>query len=306
MSQQITCSDGFVDVEDGKIYFVIYQPESDSSNNTPLILIHGGPGFTHHYLEPLYGLARERPIVFYDQLGCGKSDRPRTLEYCRVDRFVSELASLIEHLKFSSVSLLGHSWGSAIAAEYSISNQKVSHLVLASPYLSTPIWNEDIVRYKSALPKYMRAAIETGDYSSESFLTAHHEYYKCHVYGSAESDRSITLSAEEASSEVYNKMWGLDEFSITGVLRDYDCTPRINKISAKTLLTCGEFDTASPRACKILSNKIRGSQVKVFKNSAHFPHLENKLEYVECLRRFLNEKQILKGNFLSRWFVNVL
>jgi proline iminopeptidase len=36
---------------------------------TPLITLHGGPGFTHDYLEPLGVLCKERPVVFYDQLG---------------------------------------------------------------------------------------------------------------------------------------------------------------------------------------------------------------------------------------------
>src|SRR5213083_2561419 len=44
---------------------------------TPLLALHGGPGSTHNYFGPLEGLATERPVVLYDQIGCGKSDRPQ-------------------------------------------------------------------------------------------------------------------------------------------------------------------------------------------------------------------------------------
>src|SRR5258707_7361045 len=46
-----------------------------SGPRTPLLLLHGGPGAGHDYLEPLSALADERPLMFYP-LGCGPSDRP--------------------------------------------------------------------------------------------------------------------------------------------------------------------------------------------------------------------------------------
>lgn len=49
--------------------------QSDSSRTaTPLVVVHGGPGLPHQYLRSLADLARpRRPVVFYDQLGCGRS-----------------------------------------------------------------------------------------------------------------------------------------------------------------------------------------------------------------------------------------
>jgi hypothetical protein len=40
---------------------------------TPLIAIHGGPAFAHNYLLPCVDLvARDIPVIFYDQLGSGR------------------------------------------------------------------------------------------------------------------------------------------------------------------------------------------------------------------------------------------
>jgi proline iminopeptidase len=50
--------------------------ETEQEGRRPLVLVHGGPGFSHDCLEPLAGLARGRQVVFCDHLGCGRSDRP--------------------------------------------------------------------------------------------------------------------------------------------------------------------------------------------------------------------------------------
>ena len=65
--------EGYLDVPGGKVW---YRAVGDNAEATPLLCLHGGPGFTHYYLEPLEALADRRRVIFYDQLGCGRSDRP--------------------------------------------------------------------------------------------------------------------------------------------------------------------------------------------------------------------------------------
>ena len=71
-------SEGYVDFRGYRTWYrVAGELESGA---TPLLALHGGPGSTHHYFAPLEGLAKERPVVLYDQIGCGSSDpssRPR-------------------------------------------------------------------------------------------------------------------------------------------------------------------------------------------------------------------------------------
>ena len=57
----------------------------------PLLLLHGGPGAGHDYLEPIEGLASDRPVIFYDQLGCGKSDKPDNRALWTIERFCEEV-----------------------------------------------------------------------------------------------------------------------------------------------------------------------------------------------------------------------
>ena len=63
--------EGFVDVPGGRVWYAVH----GDGAGIPLLCLHGGPGFCHDYIEALAALAGERPVVFYDQLGCGQIGR---------------------------------------------------------------------------------------------------------------------------------------------------------------------------------------------------------------------------------------
>ena len=67
-----------------------------SADAVPLLALHGGPGAGYDYFEPLETLASERPVVLFDQLGCGRSDKPDDLSLWRIERFVEELDAVRE------------------------------------------------------------------------------------------------------------------------------------------------------------------------------------------------------------------
>ena len=78
--------EGFVAWRAGRTWYRI----AGEPGRTPLLGLHGGPGSTHHYFAPLERLADERPIVLYDQLGCGASERPANVDW-NLGLFLEEL-----------------------------------------------------------------------------------------------------------------------------------------------------------------------------------------------------------------------
>ena len=92
---------------------------ADAPRKLPLLCLHGGPGVPHDYLEPLEAVAATgRAVVFYDQLGGGRSDQPRNPSLWTVDLFLAELAAVRDALGLARVHLLGQSWGGMSALEY--------------------------------------------------------------------------------------------------------------------------------------------------------------------------------------------
>src|SRR5437667_5380200 len=84
---RLSPAEGFIDVPGGRVWYRVV----GKGPRTPLVLLHGGPGAPSYYLKPLAALGDERPVVFYDQLGCGRSDRPKDSALWTIPRFVAEL-----------------------------------------------------------------------------------------------------------------------------------------------------------------------------------------------------------------------
>lgn len=93
--------------------------------NPPLILLHGGPGFSETRFFRRFNASLERSftVVYWDQRGAGRSfsaDIPRAS--MTVEQFIDDLDELVaatcERLGKSKVVIFGHSWGSALGVLY--------------------------------------------------------------------------------------------------------------------------------------------------------------------------------------------
>ena len=112
--------------------------ELDSGVDALLCLL-GGPGSTHHYFAPLERLTWDgRAVVLYDQLGCGRSDRPNDAKLWTIGRFVDELDTVRSALGLEKVHLYAQSWGTMLAAEYLFTRapHAIASIVFASPCFS--------------------------------------------------------------------------------------------------------------------------------------------------------------------------
>jgi proline iminopeptidase len=142
-----------------------------SGSNTPLVMLRSGPGGQSCGFSVLEDLAKERPVIIYDQLGSGRSERPSDPSLWRTDRFVDELAAVRNGLGLRRIHLLGHSWGAALAAEYLLTKRPdgVRSVIFSSPLLSTERWLADARRLRSTLSEPLQAvlsrceSVETAD-----------------------------------------------------------------------------------------------------------------------------------------------
>ncbi len=149
--------EGYISVTGGLVWYKVVNP----GKGIPLLTLHGGPGSSHHYLEPLEQLANERTIIFYDQLGCGKSERPGDTSLWQRSRFVEELGQVRKALKLEQMHIFGHSWGSMLAIDYALTRPDgLISLILASPALSISRWLKDMERYRKSLPSGVQKILE--------------------------------------------------------------------------------------------------------------------------------------------------
>ncbi len=288
----MTTTESFIEVSGGKVW---YEKHDEGTGNTPVILLHGGPGSSHFSMQGLKVLAKERPVIFYDQLGCGKSERPIDKELWTLDRFVDELDQVIAHFHFKKVHILGHSWGTTLAAAYYLAKKpsNVTSIIFSSPCLSAPLWAEDQEENRKQLPEEVQATLkrceENGTTDSPEYKEATVEFYKRFVCRLDPWPEIIKKGAKYKGPEVYNTMWGPSEFHVTGNLKSFDCTPQLKEMTIPTLYTCGHYDEATPKSTKLFSELTPNSKFHVFENSAHMPYLEETGEYLYVISQFLKK-----------------
>lgn len=289
--------EGHISVPGGRVWYKIV----GSGDTIPLLVLHGGPGFPHNYLKPLESLSDERPVVFYDQLGCGNSDRPEDPNLWHTERFVEELAKVRQSLNLEQAHILGHSWGSMLATDYALTQPEgIVSLILASPPLSIPRWLEDVGTYRKQLPADVQEVLDrnelAGTTESEEYEEAVMEFYRIHLCRMDPWPEVLEQTLVGAGLQVYHTMWGPSEFFMTGNLADYDRTSRVGELVVPTLFTCGRYDEASPDATAWYQSLIPQAEIAIFENSSHMPHLEEMEFYLQVVRDFLkgiDQKQVL-------------
>ena len=281
--------EGFVDVEGGRVWYRI----AGSGTATPLLLQHGGPGAPSYYLNPLEGVTVDRPVIFYDQLGAGRSERPTDESLWNVGRFVRELAQLREALGLEEVHILGHSWGSMLAMEYLLTRPDgVKSVILASPVISAARWADDAQRLIAEMPEEYQRAIEVneraGTTASEEYQEATMEYYRRYLSLTDPWPADLITAFENLNEEIYGLMWGPSEFTATGTLRNYDREAELGSLDLPVLYTAGRFDEATPETVEHYRSLTPNSEIAIFEHSAHMTMLDEPEAYVAAIREFLN------------------
>lgn len=274
--------EGFIQVTEGKVWYEII----GERKNIPLIVLHGGPGYPHFYLEPLKDLSNQREVIFYDQLGCGNSDWPSDNSLWTVERFVEELKEIVKHLNLEKYHILGHSWGTALAVSFALTKPKgLKSLILSDSYLSTPLWEKDVDRLTQELPKNMQKDIK--DQNSKGFKKASNEFYKRFVNRFKKRPLAFKLSKAKKNNLIYNYMWGSEEHLATGTLKDFDLTNKLHEITIPVFLICGRYDEATPESSGYFKSLFPNAELKIFEESAHYPFWIEKEKYIKSVNDFI-------------------
>jgi len=249
----------------------------EAAGRLPLLCLHGGPGASHLPLKGLGALAEHgRRVVFYDQLGSGDSDRPDEPSLWTVETFLEQVRSVREGLGLEQLHLFGSSWGGMLALEYAFTlPDGLVSLVLNSTPTSAPRWAEETRRLHDALPPALDEK------------AAEKEFKRRHICRLDPEPEVLTRARAKFGAQVYETMWGPNEFTVTGTLEDWDVIERLGEIQVPTLITSGRHDECTPALVEPLHRGIAGSEWELFENSAHMAYLEEPERYLEVVGGFL-------------------
>ncbi len=286
-------AEGYVDFRG---YGTWYRVVGDrSSAAAPLLALHGGPGSTHNYFAPLEQLADERPVVLYDQVGCGNSDRPKEIEWS-VAVFREEVDTVREQLGLERIHLLGTSWGGMLAQEHVLAGaQGIVSLTLSSTLANLALWNEEQLKLRAELPPEVIEVLDrheqAGTYDDPEYEEAMAVYFDRHFYRGPQPRPELEAMAAGKATDVYRAMQGPNEWTTTGTLKGWVTGDRLHEIDLPTLVARGRYDMCTEVIAAELVDGIRDAREVVFEESSHTPVLEETDRYLEVVGGFMREAE---------------
>lgn len=265
-----------------------------------VLLLHGGPGFTHDYFECFEDFLPNEGIEFYyyDQLGTGNSDIPTDTSLWNIPRYVEEVEQVRKGLGLENFYLLGHSWGSMLAMEYL---QKYQSNVKAAVLSNMTAGIKSYVNYSNK---------QKNEFLSKEELATFDSLDKRKLYDSPEYQNllmnklytrnvcrmpvekwpePLMRAFKKANHSIYIQMQGVDEFHVTGNFKDWEMWDRLPNIKVSTLVLGGMYDEMNPEDMKKEGQLIPNSRTYLCPNGSHLSMYDDQQNYFTNLIAFLKD-----------------
>ncbi len=281
--------------------FRVWTKRVGSNPDLAVLLLHGGPGATHEYLETCDGYLPAAGIeyYFYDQLGSFYSDQPDDPSLWEIDRFVDEVEQvrLALGLGPESFVLYGQSWGGVLAMEYALAHQQhLKGLVVSNMMASIPAYNryaEEVLMPgmdQDALAeiKRLEAAGETSDPAYEALLMEHHYVHHVCRLPADEWPDPVVRGFEHINPAIYVPMQGPSELGASGKLEQWDRTADLHRIDVPTLVMGAEHDTMDPAHLRWMAEQLPRGRYHHSPDGSHLALVDDADVYFAGLVEFLH------------------
>lgn len=264
------------------------------SGPTPIILVHGGPGMSHEYLDCFiqeFDL-NKYSLYFYDQLGSYYSDHPNDKFLWRFSGFCDEIESIRKYWHIEKFVLYGQSWGGMVAMEYA--------LKYTSNLLGLIISNmvDDISKYRNRLYEirdsfgsdashFISLCEHNNDIKNSNYrlyVDQMYENFFCRVKPWPEF---LIKSLKHTNFMVLKEIFGLKEFDITGNVRNWSIEHKMANLEIPILFLSAKYDTVNPRDIIKMSEYIQSSSVFICPNGSHLSMYDDRKNYFGAINSWL-------------------
>jgi proline iminopeptidase len=272
-----------------QLSYRIVRPMSLSSTKAaPIVALHGGPSVPSNYLYPLEGAIPYRSIVFYDQLGCGKSDEPKDINQYSIKDSVEDLKLLLKKLGVRRFHLYGQSYGGILAYEYMKSVAMTSKngndaeclsAILSSAPSNVSQVEEEFVRLLDELKK-SHSKDDDRELSDTELGDLFRTTHQCRI-------PEMPALLKDAYANAGSVWRGTD------AIKDYIATPPTEDASRmpSSLIMRGEYDFVSDECVEAWKSNFNTKflRYKTLKGCSHHGLFEDGATYGEHIDSFCAE-----------------
>jgi proline iminopeptidase len=288
--------------------FHVWTKRIGNNPRLKVLILHGGPGFTHEAYEAFdsYFPGAGIEYYYYDQLGSAYSDQPHDASLWDLDRFVDEVEQVRTALRLDKDNfvLYGHSWGGMLAIEYALKHpDHLKGLVISNMMSSVPAYNA--YAKKVLMPQIDPAVLSEvlaleakKDYDNpryEELLMAN--FYNQHILRMPVEQwpEPVLRSFGRLNKEVYVPMQGPSELGASGTLENWDRSAELRKLHVPTLVIGARYDTMDPSHMEWMAKQIPRARYLYCANGSHLALYDDQKTYMDGLVGFL--KDVEAGRF---------
>lgn len=284
----------FVKVKDGYLYY------DEIGQGIPIIVVHGGPGLDHGYLQPqLSQLAANHKLIFYDQRGSGKSlETPLDEEHINIHQFVEDLEDLRKSRGFDKFVLMGHSWGGLLAMQYAVDHQ--DHLIglilldsAPADYKGQKAFIDEFEARTKNIHNEIKPLFAYEDFKkldASQISDLYRKLFSVYVYNPKDV-KDLSLNFSVASGQSGFKV--MEEMSKTSWLQpNINLFPKLKTLMVPTFILHGKQDIVPIWTAQEIKDAIPQSEIVVLDDCDHFPYIEQPTQFFDELNYFLDRLQI--------------
>ena len=289
-----TSESRFLEVDGYKIYVRTF---GRSHRDRTLLCVHGGPGGTHDYVLPLADLMRNGyRVVFYDALGCGRSDLPNGTELFTMEHDLEVLEAVRRSLGNERIHLMGSSYGGMLVLAYATQHSdRLVSLNATGGLCDVPFATREMQRLVRGLPARTRATLRRyqrkGEFQHPEYERAVMEFYRRHVCRLWPWPPELVSTMQRTSRPVYGTMNGPNEFTIVGNIKDINFSADLRRISVPTLVLHGRYDEVTPAVGGRIHRGIPRSRFHIFPRSSHVSFWEERPAYMRLVAEFMRQAE---------------
>jgi proline iminopeptidase len=267
------------------------------SGPVKVLLLHGGPGFSHDYLEAMESFLPQAGIemYYYDQLGCGNSDHPDDATLWNLPRYLEELEEVRIGLGLDNFVLYGHSWGGMLAIEYALQHQRrLRGLVISNMTAGIQSFLRHLETIKRQLPPEILGKLEDLEARKAYDAPEYEEIMMVHLYPKVICriqpwPEAVTRAFGRINAKIYNQMQGKSEFVVDGNMKDWERWDRLHEIKVKTLTLGATYDEMDPADIRKMATLMPNAKAEICKTGSHLSMWDAQADYFTYLLTFLKK-----------------
>lgn len=271
-----------------------------------VLLLHGGPGLTHEYLENFqdFLVPEGIEIYFYEQLGSYFSDQPNDPDLWTIERFCNEVEEVRIGLGLDDFYLYGHSWGGMLAVEYALKyGESLKGLIVSSTTASIKSWDQHILGLRESLPPEVKERMfrleSQGETEGQEYEELYHNFFeKEYICRLDSKPEAVVRTEKHVNNQVYEKLMGTDAFEVNSDLKEWNQWDSLHHIQMPTLLIAGRYDTINVADLEKMESRIPMARTAICENGSLLVMWDDSDTYFQHIITFL--KDVESGSFESR------